>query len=246
MGTATLLEHISIVCAELALPAPTSVVGSSDSLMVQMLALANREGKTVSQMSFGNKMGWQAMVQTGVITLANGVSEYALPANMHHGITATFWDVNYRWQLLGPLSPQEFDVLVYGISPAGPRRRFRVTNGKMLINPVPGLGDVGATLAFEYYTTAWCESATDTLQTSFQADADTYLLDDDVMQLGIKWRYLRAKGLDYTEEREQWMASLLQAMAVDGFDRYLPLDAQARQDQQLLSEQNVPDTGFGS
>lgn len=246
MGTATLLEHIQIVCAELALPQPTTIIGSNDSLVMQLLSLANREGKSVSKMSFGNNMGWQQMVKTWTVTLANNVSEYPVPADMHHAITATFWDVNYRWQLLGPLSPQEFDVLVYGISPAGPRRRFRITNGKMLINPVPGIGDVGATLASEYYTTSWCQSATDTLQSSFQADTDTYLLDDDVMQLGIKWRYLRAKGLDYTEERSQWFSELLQAMAVDGFDRYLPTDAQARQDEQLISDQNLPDTGYGA
>lgn len=246
MGTATLLEHLQIVCAELALPQPTSIVGSSDSQIMQLLALANREGKYCSQLSFGGKMGWQDMVKTATYTLANGVSEYPVPSDMHHAITATFWDVNYRWQLLGPLSPIEFDVLVYGISPAGPRRRFRVTNNKLLINPVPGPGDVGATLVHEYYTTSWCQSATSTLQSSFQADTDTYLLDDDSMQLGIKWRFLRAKGLDYTEEKAQYMAQLLQAMAVDGFDRYLPTDAQARQDQQLLSEQNVPDTGFGA
>lgn len=246
MGTATLLQHIQTVCNELALPVPTSIVGSNDAQVMQLLALANREGKYASKLSFGEKMGWQQMVKTWTVTLANGVSEYSVPTDMHHAITSTFWDVNYRWQLLGPLSPQEFDVLVYGISPAGPRRRFRITNGKMLINPVPGAGDVGATLASEYYTTSWCQSSGSVLQSSWLNDTDTYLLDDDVMQLGIKWRFLRAKGLDYEEEYKQYMAELLQAMAIDGFDRYLPTDAQARQDQQLLSEQNVPDTGYGS
>ena len=245
MGTATLLQHITAVCNELALPIPNSVIGTTDDQIRQLLALSNREGKTASQFSFGANMGWQALVKTATITLVNGTSAYALPSDIDHAITSTFWDVNHKWQMLGPLSPQEYDVLVYGISPTGPRRRFRVSGNMVNINPTPGAGDVGNTVAYEYYSNGWCVSGASNF-TSWQTDSDTYALDDDTMQLGIKWRFLRAKGLDYTEEKAQWMSQMMQAMAKDGFDRYLPTNAQARQDQQLLSEQNVPDTGYGA
>ena len=245
MGTATLLQNINAVVDELGLPSVTSVIGSRDTQVRQLLAFANREGAVTSTFSFGAKMGWQAMVKTATITLVDGQADYNLPTDVVTPVTMTFWDVNYRWQLLGPLSPQEWDVLVYGISPAGPRRRFRIKNNQMSINPTPGSADAGNTLVFEYYSNAWCQSAAGVGQTKFAADTDTYVLDDDSLVLGIKWRFLRAKGLDYTEEKALWADMLLRAMARDGADRYLPTNAQARQDTQLLSENNVPDTGFG-
>lgn len=247
MGTATLLQNINAVIDELALPSLTSVVGSSDNTARQLLALANREGKTVSKMKFKEQQGWTGLVSTSTITLSNGVSAYSLPSDLVCPITATYWDVSHKWQLLGPLSPQEWDVLVYGISPAGPRMRFRIKNGQFNVNPTPAAGDVGNILNFEYYSNTWALNTNGiTTQTSFLADTDTYRLDDETMVLGIKWRYLRAKGMDYEEEKAQWFARLMEAMAEDGGTRYLPLDSQARLDSQLLTESNVPDTGFGS
>ncbi len=247
MGTATLLTLINDVIDELALPSVTSVIGTTDDQVRQLLALANQEGRSTSQLFFGAKGGWQALRQLCTITLINGTSSYALPTDFRAPITSTFWDVAHKWQLLAYLSPQEWDVLVYGISPTGPRMRCRIYNNLLNINPTPGAGDAGNTLVTEYYSNNWAMDADGvTPRAKWTADNNTYRLDDDTMRLGIKWRFLRAKGLDYTEEKDQWFAQLMQAMANDGGTRDLPTNAQGREEAQLLSDSNVPDTGYGS
>lgn len=246
MGTLTLLAMMNQVLDELALPAASAIMNSNDDQIRQLRALAQREGRFTSQLSFGSQNGWQIMRKLATFTLHNGQEAYAVPSDVDHFITNTWWDVAYKWQLAGPLSPQEWDVLKYGISPAGPRKRFRILGGQLNIDPIPGSADEGLTAVAEYISNAWCQSAASALQTKWTADTDTYLLDDDTMVMGVKWRFLRAKGLDYDEEKDQWWAQIQQAQAKDGADRYLPTNAQARNDVNLLTSDQVPDTGFGT
>lgn len=172
-----------------------------------------------------------------------GQDRYAIPNDFGYFMTQTFWDRAFRWQLLGPLEAQEWQVLKSGISPTGPRRRFRVMDNYFYIDPVPA--DNGNPEVFEYYSSGWCQSSGGTVQTFWGADTDNYILDDDVMILGIKWRYLRAKGLDYQEEYRTWQDRLSTVAARDGGNRNLPLNASAS-GIRLLNESNIPDTGFGS
>lgn len=186
---------------------------------------------------------------TGVAFFCGQVA-YNLPSDLNYFIAQTFWDRNFRWQLLGPLDAQEWQVLKSGISPTGPRRRFRIMGNQFNIDPVPGFSssDNGAIEAFEYYTNAWCQTTGGTAgtpQTVWTTDTDNYLLDDDTMTLGIIWRYLRAKRLSYDEEKTTYDLQAERVMARDGANRNLPLNASAS-GIRLLNSTNVPDTGFGS
>jgi hypothetical protein len=157
-------------------------------------------------------------------------------------IAQTSWDRDFRWQLLGPLEAQEWQVLKSGISPTGPRRRYRIMGGLLYIDPVPTAIN---NEVFEYYSNAWCQSVGGTVQSTWAADTDYYILDDDAFILGLKWRYLAAKKLDYQEEYNTWVDKCERNMARNAGNRNLPLNASAS-GIRLLNSQNVPDTGFGS
>jgi hypothetical protein len=89
-------------------------------------------------------------------SMAFGQDTYTMPTDIDHLIPQTFWDRSFRWQLLGPLSPQEWQVLKSGISPTGPRRRFRIMGGSFVVDPVPS--DTNQ-LVYEYYSLNWCQSS---------------------------------------------------------------------------------------
>lgn len=64
---------------------------------------------------------------TGVDSgLAFGQEAYPVPSDLNYFIPQTGWDRNFRWQLLGPVNAQEWQVLKSGISPVGPRLRYRL------------------------------------------------------------------------------------------------------------------------
>lgn len=185
----------------------------------------------------------QATATASSISFTFGNSSYTLPADFSYFIAQTFWDRSFRWQILGPLEAQEWQVLKSGISPTGPRRRFRIMGNLFYIDPVPS--ETTTNLVFEYYSNGWCQSASGTAQSIWAADTDYYTLDDDCFILGLKWRFLRAKGLDYSEEMLTYQNTVERVMARDGGNRNLPLNASAS-GIRLLNNQNVPDTGFGS
>jgi hypothetical protein len=171
-----------------------------------------------------------------------GDESYPIPADCDHFITQTGWDRSFRWQLVGPLSPQEWQVLKSGISPTGPRLRYRIMGGRIFVNPVPASLD---NLVMEYYSTGWCQSSTGTPQTSWQADTDTPTLQDRLFTLGMLARFLNRKGLDSTAAEREYQEAVEAAIGRAGGARVLPLNARA-EPPILLGSANIPDTGFGS
>jgi hypothetical protein len=320
-GKLDLLQIIQAVYNELSLGVspPQQVIGNSDQQVIQLLAIANREGNNFYNQGFGTGSGWQALRKqnlitinavsglqgtftlgspivtgitpntTGITTLMTpyatsyipvetaissinsasqitmssnalasgsgvgffcGQTSYPLPPDFNYAMAQTFWDRNFRWQLLGPLDAQEWQVLKSGISPTGPRRRFRIFNNTFNIDPVPGFSssDNGSIEVFEYYSNGWCQSTggiAGTIQTTWLLDTDNYCLDDQALILGVKYRYLRSKRLSYDEEKRDYDLLSERLMARDGMSRNIPLNASAS-GIRLLNSSNVPDTGFGS
>lgn len=242
MAKMTLLAMVQQAAAEVGQTAPVTLVGNTDTTAIQMLALAQREGREVSKMS-GPWGGWPAL--RGEYTFSTVISQaaYSFPSDFQWIIVQTGWDRTYKWQLIGPVSAQEWQVLKSGITVTGPSFRFRIMAGQIYLDPTPTAVD---NLVFEYYKNTWCQSATAVAQSLWAADTDTYLLEDDLMILGLKWRFLRAKGLDYGEEFAQWQEDIDREMARAGTAKTLPLNAQQRYGVQLINDFQIPDTGFGT
>lgn len=305
---------VTAAMGEIGMPAPVSTTNAADTNAVQLLALANREGKECARFA-GSAGGWQELrvehtfnvASTGiisgcsyakgsnVITLGTGAVEtpqvgwvictsggsnatdfpypttitavgsgtvtvnnpaanattstsiafgqqaYSLPSDFDFMITGTQWDRGYRWQIFGPLTPQEWQVLKSGLSPTGPRRRFRLMGGQFWLDPIPYDQNL---LVYEYYSLNFALNGGVKPNNFFVSDTDTYVLEDDLMILGLIWRYKRAKGLDYTQEFKTYQDAVQRELGHDTASRVLRLDI-ATPDVQLLTSNQIPDTGYG-
>jgi len=176
-------------------------------------------------------------------TMAFGQESYSLPSDYDYMITGTQWDRGFRWQVLGPLTPQEWQVLKSGLSPTGPRRRFRIMGGKFFLDPIPYDSN---TLVYEYHSNGFALAGDGvTVKTSFTADSDTYALPDDLLVMGMIWRWRRAKGLDYGEEFKTYDDAMSRELARDASAGVLRLDT-IMPSVALLTANQIPDTGFGA
>ena len=236
----TLLELIQQATNEIGILQPSQLVGQVDDQSRQLLALANREGKDFAMLA-NSRGGWQNLHKEYTFTTVSGTPDYALPSDFEYFVQSTFWDGSMRWELIGPITAQEKQILRYGSVTSGPRRKFYIRENRMYIEPEPTT--TGETIAFDYYSNAWCQSSGGTAQQRWSADLDTYKLDEDCFVQGIKWRFLRAKGLDYSEEKKAYDEDCMRVLARDGGARDLSLVR--NEGVPFISMCNVPDSGFG-
>lgn len=238
----TLLELMKQAANELGIPEPSQIIGAQDEQSKQLLALAQREGKDFSVLANKNG-GWQALHKEYTFSTVAAQQDYALPSDFEYFVQRTWWDNAYKWELLGPITAQEKQILKYGVISSGPRRKFYVRDNKIWLDPIPATnGDV---IAYDYFSNAWCQSSGGTPQQFWQADTDTYKLDEDCFIQGMKWRFLRAKGLDYTQEKADYDMDCQRVMARDGGARDLPI-AGGTYGARFLNEDNIPEQGYGA
>lgn len=176
------------------------------------------------------------------VSLTFAYDRYALPSDFGYFMVQTGWDRSFRWQLLGPLDAQEWQVLKSGISPTGPRRRYRFMNNYLYFDPTPTAAE---DVVLEYYSNAWVQSLDGSGKATWAADTDYYVLDDDCFIQGLKWRILAAKKLDYGQEKEDYDRTCERVASRNGGQRDLPINATSS-GLRLLNNNNVPDTGYGA
>jgi len=173
---------------------------------------------------------------SGSQTLQMSQVAYPLPSDWLKQIPQTEWDRTNRWPLMGPKSPQEWQSYKSGIVYAGPRERFRIQSGAVQISPNPPNGLI---FAYEYISSAWVIDASGTYKQNFSADTDTNVFDDSLMVSGLKMRWLRAKGLDFTMELKEFNDLLSTIRAQDKSAAKLSLAP--REGNIYLSPANIPD-----
>lgn len=214
---------------------PASIVGNANLTAVQMLNLAQREGRELSR-----RFNWQALVKEYTFTTTASTAGYVLPSDYRYIIGGTWWDRANYWRLFGPASAQIWQELKSGIITDGIRRWFRIRGDSFLLHPTPTV--TGDTIAYDYMSNGWCETSAGVAQSAWAADTDVGVLDEELMQMGLVWRFLKAKGLTYADELGAYDREVERAMGRDGGAPTLNM-AGSRLEANLAV--NVPESGFG-
>lgn len=215
----TLLSIVQDALEEIGLDAPATVVGNPDKTASQALALCNRAGKSLAK-----RWAWQELTREFThVTLAaelQGTVESIMPA-FNWDVYDTLWNRSQQMPVTGPLSPRIWQALKAS-SLTGPYVQFRIRQKKLYFIPAPPAGE---TIAGEYLSKYWCQSAGGSDQTQWAADTDVASLDEDLLAMELKWRMLRAKGMDYAEEKLEAEVQINNAMARNGSNTTLDLGA---------------------
>lgn len=197
---------------------PSTIVNNNDQSAVQLLKLANREGKYLAK-----QKNWQKLVTEHTFTLVTSDQDYALPSDFGHIIPSTGWNRDDKRILINPVSSQEWQFLKGWTTISGLNLRCRIRNDLLEFEQTITASDNGKTIAYEYVSNQWCESSGGTGQTAFAADSDVARLDEDLITLGVKWRFEKAKGLDWQEDFAEYEKVRKQTQARDGGSRKLSL-----------------------
>lgn len=205
----TLLQIIQEVAGSLNLPVPSSVVGNTASDVVLFLNLAKREGRELAR-----RHDWQALVVEHTWTTTATVAQsLALPSAYDHlPPDVEIWNQSSDQKLVGPTSSNDWATLKNGVVSGGVTGWWRIIAGVLNIYPAP---TASQTYGLEYVSKNWCESSGGTDQSTWAADTDVPLIPDHLIALGLTWRWLRAKGMDYAEEMATYEREVEKAASRD-------------------------------
>lgn len=205
----TVLQLVQEALGEINTTAPAALAGSTDPAAVQCKAIIHACGRDLRA-----KKCWSQLKKNHSFTTSNGVSTYALPSDFYCSILKTYWDKTNKRPLSGPLTDSQMDLLLYGLTPSGPRTSFRIfgqTNGNMFeLTPTPSTTNLN--LTFDYLSTNWILSSGAWKET-ITADTDTTAFDDDLMIYGIQYKWLRSIGLAYQPYEAEWETRINKAQA---------------------------------
>lgn len=199
------------VCVRVGLSSPNAAAGSTELKVNQIVALVNEEGKELAA-----RYQWTALTNEATFTTVAAETQASLNTiapNLKYIINDTIWNRTLRRPVFGPLAAQRWQQ-VKALVMQGPWNQFRIRGGSILFIPVP---TAGQSCYFEYVSKNWSTDSTGvTGKSSMTVDTDVSLLDEDIMTLGVIWRFKAAKGLSYAEDFNKYERRVIDAMARDG------------------------------
>lgn len=198
----TLLELLQEFSDRQGLERPSTVMSTTDATVRQIRALANEViGDITSRQGTWAKLQKEATF-VSVAAESQGAIDTIAPYGFKFIIIDTLFDRTDRRPLFGPRNGpewQENKALVF----TGPYYTYRVWQGNFYMQPTP---PAGHTIAFEYgsdMAIRGVTSSTDSTQIwkkRFSSDTDSFQLDDDLLLMGLRWKWRRAQGLSYKQE----------------------------------------------
>jgi len=216
----TLKQLLDQVNAEAGFDVPQQYFQNPDTNILQLIAIANRSAVTLRDMRL------QLLIRHGSVLMENGttafttdgrIQSFNLPAD-YYGLVP---DTTYQsGRLDNVILPSSAPVWAYLISRMGnvtlPIRCRIIQDKLMVFSP-----EVGQTIEFEYVSKYTIRGADNDVQllSEFTTDRDVWLLDDPLIELDIKWRYKREKGLDWQDDYQSFVLYSNELRARDGGSR---------------------------
>lgn len=210
-----------------------------------MAALMDMGGKQLARKRNTWNGFWAQLQTEHLFTTVPGQAEYQLPEDFYDVVDGTLWDRNQYRQMRGSLSPQSWQALksslveTVSISPLFRLRSSSSRNARSIwLDPVPSYA---RELVLEYGSLNWViDETTQTRKRSITADTDTFVFDDDLMQMDLLWRWKHSRGLPWQVEYSMFESERDRRWASDAGAQVINLGST-----NAAEYPNVPDSGFG-
>lgn len=209
-----LLTEVQDFCERMLLPIPQTVVGSNDPQVQQIKSILYEAGNSLAIRGEWSRLTHETVHTTVAqedqgniyeITAGNAATAFRKMKN------ETMWDRTDRLPVW-PINPVHWQR-IKSISAAMPRYRYRLVRARLLFTPTPPSGHQ---VAFEWVSKWWIQDGTSgTIKERFSLDTDSFLVERELLKLGLAWRWRKAKGMDYAEEYEEYESRLAETLGHD-------------------------------
>lgn len=236
MGSMTALSLVNRALQEIGLPQAQTIISvQDDQTGFQMHGLLNALGTQLCRVH-----DWQFLEKT-VTLVGDGVTtEFDLPADYGRMVNQTQWSSKNRRPMYGPMTPQGWSWVQFGIVSVGVYYRYRIIGNKFCVFPTPAAGEE---IHFYYISKNWVYDPValpaPVYKDTVTLDTDTTVFDDFLMIAGMKYKLWSAKGMEATELNQEFQYMLNAEKSQTQGAPVIALDS--RWEQLYISGQNVPD-----
>ena len=207
----TLLTICQDAAKLIGIPSPNAVTSSTDTSVIQLLSCANEEGKSLVQ-----SYPWNVIVKEGSFTTAAAESQGAMTTiatDFGRFSNNTMWNRTTNRKYYGPITDSEWQRLKATVS-SGVTNYFRIRGNLLIIQPNP---TASQSVFFEYISKNWViASGSSANADKFSGDSQTSVLEEDLITLGVVWRFLKIKGLPYEQQYVEYQTRLADYQMQDG------------------------------
>lgn len=201
----TLLTIVQNVAKNVGIEPPDTAVNASDPDCIKLLEFVNETGKELAR-----RVDWSQLRKPSLIVGTGFAAPYNLPPDYARLIEG--WAITHDGApVRGSLTADEWNSLV---AVEGAPRYFFKTERKIAFYPYP---PEAAQVNLTYVSNAWTSAG----KTAFEADTETALFPDCLLEQGAIWRHKRHIAADYSDYLAEFEATLAELAQFDGGVREL-------------------------
>jgi hypothetical protein len=194
------------ICQEasraIGLSVPSTIIGNTDKQAGQLLYYSNREIRDLA-----DQHDWQVLIKEESIDFVTSQDTYNLPSDLLRIRNDTLWHRDDNRKVYFPLDGPEWQFLKGWDIVTTLNRRSRILDNQLVFYRAPEANLTDA-IFFEYISSNKAETSGGTDKTEFTLDTDVPKFDEDLVTMGIIWRYNQARDhsrwqSDYGAYREK-------------------------------------------
>lgn len=239
-------EAIQEICRMVGHPVPSDAAGSTDEAVQQMGTSLNRALAELLTM-----FEWQDLtVKSSISVVADSLGQtekgFDLPDDFDRFVDQTQWAQSNSLPAAGPLSPQAW--MTYLVRSTSPQLTLAwQLRGDQIWFLAPPFPDA-STFEFMYISKAMVIDADDPNNTKNVAskNGDEFVIDDYLVLLLGKAKYLEAKGFDSSASLRDFLIAFNSRTGSNKAAPILNIGSPVRSEPLLNPNRNLPDTGYGA
>ena len=220
----TLLTICQDAANLIGITAPDAVTSSTDTSTIQLEACAKQEGRSQVQ-----KYSSEVLIQEGSHTTIAAESQGAMTTiatDFGRFSNQTLWNRTTDRRYYGPITAAKWQQILAVVS-GGITNYFRIRGGNLLMHPTPTAGE---SVKFEYVSKNWVDTSGGSTANAdkFSGDSQTTVLEEELVVLGVVWRFLKLKGLPYDQQFVDYQNSMAEYSNHDGASPILRMAGPSR------------------
>ena len=187
---------------------PVTVANSSDTQLRKALGLLNELVEELVNSPFTYSFLIKEAAFVSVDGASQGYLDELAPAGYHSMIDNTFFDRSQNKAIEGPISPDEWQRR-QAMALSGTCYEYREWQGQLWLSPD---GVDGSQMAFEYRSkypiVDESNPPTVTYKPNFTLDTDTSLIPEDLLLIGLRYKWREDNGFDATALKNSFESML--------------------------------------